>query len=278
MTDEEKRKEKEYLKQEAEKARKEEWEKIRSLGAGARVRYFWDYYKFVLVIAFFVIMAVYIIVNMIVGSRTETLLYTSIMNVGELDSDSEGLAEDFEQSIGGIGRWKSIQFDLSMRIDPDSSGTSQADVANTMKMTALLQTGTLDVCIAPPEVTKYLQEQGMLMALDELPDSEWNMGSVAEEYLYYAPEPLYDEETGALILPETEDDESLLTQTEAEDSDEPGRQSGRAEHLYAVRIDQAGILERYGIHEGNEVWFSVIGNSDHTQMASKLFHFLLGQA
>ena len=151
-------------------------------------------------------------------------------------------------------------------------------MANTMKMTALLQTGTLDVCIAPPEVTKYLQEQGMLMALDELPDSEWNMGSVAEEYLYYAPEPLYDEETGALILPETEDDESLLTQTEAEDSDEPGRQSERAEHLYAVRIDQAGILERYGIHEGNEVWFSVIGNSDHTQMASKLFHFLLGQA
>lgn len=268
MTEEEKRKEKEYLKQEAAKARKEEWEKIRSLGTGARIRYFWDYYKFVLVIGFFVIMAVYFIANMIIGSRIERLLYTCIMNVDEIDADSELLAKDFEQSLGGIGKWERVEFDLSLRIDPDSSGTSQADVANTMKMTALLQTGTLDVCIAPPAVTRFLQEQGMLLELDELPESEWDLGAVAEDCLYYAPEPLYDEETGELILPQTEADGSAQT----------GEISERAEHLYAVRIDQAGVLQRYGIHVGNEVWFSVIGSSDHTEMASKLFDFLLGQA
>ena len=268
MTEEEKRKEKEYLKQEAAKARKEEWEKIRSLGTGARIRYFWDYYKFVLVIGFFVIMAVYFIANMVIGSRIERLLYTCIMNVDEIDADLELLAKDFEQSLGGIGKWERVEFDLSLRIDPDSSGTSQADVANTMKMTALLQTGTLDVCIAPPAVTRFLQEQGMLLELDELPESEWNLGAVAEDCLYYAPEPLYDEETGELILP----------QTEAEGSAQTGEMPERAEHLYAVRIDQAGVLQRYGIHIGNEVWFSVIGSSDHTEMASKLFDFLLGQA
>ena len=108
----------------------------------------------------------------------------------------------------------------------------------------------------------------MLLELDELPESEWNLGAVAEDCLYYAPEPLYDEETGELILPQTEADGSAQT----------GEISERAEHLYAVRIDQAGVLQRYGIHVGNEVWFSVIGSSDHTEMASKLFDFLLGQA
>ena len=61
MTDEELKREKELRKQDQARARKEEWEKIRSLGTGARIRYFWDYYKFVLVIGFFVIMAVYFI-------------------------------------------------------------------------------------------------------------------------------------------------------------------------------------------------------------------------
>ena len=269
MTEEEKRKEKEYLKQEAAKARKEEWEKIRSLGTGARIRYFWDYYKFVLVIGFFVIMAVYFIANMVIGSRIERLLYTCIMNVDEIDADSELLAKDFEQSLGGIGKWERVEFDLSLRIDPDSSGTSQADVANTMKMTALLQTGTLDVCIAPPAVTRFLQEQGMFLSLDDLLDEDLKAEYRDSGYLYYAPEPLYDEETGALILPQTEGD--------GEETSGSLAAADRPQHIYAVRVDQSGVLLRYGSHVADEVWFSVIGSCDHTDMAMRLFDFLSGK-
>lgn len=242
MTEEEKRKENEYLKQEAEKARREEWEKIKSLGPGARVRYFWDYYKFVLVIGFFVFMAVYIIANMIIGARTETVLYTCILNLDEYETGEAQLSEDFADSLGGLGRWQKVEFDTSMRLNPGSDGTSQLDVANTVKLTALLQAGTLDVFLAPADVTQFLQEQGSLLALDELEGSEWDTGSSADEYLYRA----------------------------------SGTEDG-AEHLYAVRIDQAGVLKQYGMHMDQEVWFSITANSDHTQSALKLYDFLMGQ-
>ena len=38
-----------------------------------------------------------------------------------------------------------------------------------------------------------------------------------------------------------------------------------------------GILNRYGIHEGKETWFSVAGNSQRTEMAMKLLDYLLGK-
>ena len=259
MTEEEKRKEKEYLKLEAQKARREEWEKIRSLGTGAKIQYFWDYYKIVLVLAVVLITVIYIIVNMVIGFRTHVLLYTSILNVNELDPDTGRLTSDFAEYAGGIKKREKIEFDTSIHLDPNSSGTSQAEVANTMKMTALLQTGILDTCLAPGETMQFLQEQGMFLKA-EYQDSG---------YLYYAPEPLYDEETGALILPQTEGD--------GEETSGSLAAADRPQHIYAVRVDQSGVLLRYGIHVADEVWFSVIGSCDHTEMAMKLFDFLSGK-
>ncbi len=264
MTDEEKKKEKEYLKQEYAKARKEEWEKIKGLGTGARIQYLWDYYKIVLVIAAFVILTVYIIVNMIIGARTETLLYTCIMNVDEMDSNDEQLVEDFTQSIGGITKRQKIEFDSTMRIEPASDGTTQLAVASTVKMTAFLQSALLDVCLGPKEVAEFMQQQGTLLPLDDELDRDLKAEYEAGGYLYYAPEPLYDEETGAVILPETEADGSV---SESAASD-------REQHIYAVRVDQSGVLERYGIHVGKEVWFCIVRNSQHKEMAMKLFEFL----
>ena len=226
MTEEEKRKEKEYLKLEAQKARREEWSKIRSLGTGAKIQYFWDYYKIVLVLAVVLITVIYIIVNMVIGFRTHVLLYTSILNVNELDPDTGRLTSDFAEYAGGIKKREKIEFDTSIHLDPNSSGTSQAEVANTMKMTALLQTGILDTCLAPGETMQFLQEQGMFMSLDDLLDEDLKAEYQDSGYLYYAPEPLYDEETGAPIEdfdPElhtagfTNDASTLLTELEVLD-------------------------------------------------------------
>ncbi len=274
MTEEEIKREKELRKLDRAKARAEEWNKIRSLGAGARIRYFWDYYRIVLVFLLIMIATGYVILTMIRGAGTKTLLYTCILNVDEPDPDAEGLTEDFAQSIGGIGKHDEIVFDTSIRTDPEAVGISQLDVANTMKMTALLQSAILDVCLAPPEVMEYLQEQGMLLELDDLLDNEAKAEFSESDCLYYAPEPLYDEETGELILPETE-----LKEEDTKNGHEP-EQSGTQErdtYIYAVRVDQEGILNRYGIHEGKETWFSVAGNSQRTEMAMKLLDYLLGK-
>ena len=51
MTEEEKKQQNEHWKQDRIRARREEWEKIRKLGPGAKLQYLWDYYKIVLALA-----------------------------------------------------------------------------------------------------------------------------------------------------------------------------------------------------------------------------------
>ena len=67
MTEEEEKREKELRRQDRAQAREMELRKIRELSGKERIRYFWDYYKFVLVIILVVSFTAYIIVNMIGG-------------------------------------------------------------------------------------------------------------------------------------------------------------------------------------------------------------------
>ena len=90
MTEEEERIEMELRRQDRQKARQEEWEKIKGLGWKARAGYLWDYYKFVLVILVFVIVGISIVRTMIIGSMTDMILEVAVLNTdtlaaGELD-------------------------------------------------------------------------------------------------------------------------------------------------------------------------------------------------
>ena len=73
MTDEEWKREKELRKQDRINARREEWEKVRSLGWAARLQYFWDYYKIVLVLAATALFLIYLGRTMYVGFNTDTI-------------------------------------------------------------------------------------------------------------------------------------------------------------------------------------------------------------
>ena len=89
MTEEEKKHQKELWKQDRIRARHEEWRKIRSMGAGAKLQYFWDYYKIVLVIAASILLIAYLAVTIIHGSRTRTLLYACFLNADELEKECQ---------------------------------------------------------------------------------------------------------------------------------------------------------------------------------------------
>ena len=79
MTEEEERIEMELRRQDRQKARQEEWEKIKGLGWKARAGYLWDYYKFVLVILVFVIVGISIVRTMIIGSMTDMILEVAVL-------------------------------------------------------------------------------------------------------------------------------------------------------------------------------------------------------
>ena len=145
MTEEEKKQQKELWKQDRIRARREEWKKIKSMGTGAKLQYLWDYYKIVLAIAIGLAFTAYLIVTIIQGSRMSTILYTCFLNVDELDPDTETLREDYIRARGGTKKTENITFDSSVVVNPDSTGTTQQDVAASIKITSYTGAGALDV-------------------------------------------------------------------------------------------------------------------------------------
>ena len=292
MTEEEKKQQKELWKQDRIRARREEWEKIRKLGPGAKLQYLWDYYKIVLALAAALVLVIYLAVTMIQGARTSTLLYACFLNTDTLDPDTETLQNDYIEARGGIKKLQNMVFDSSVWVNPDSPGTSQQDVAASIKITSYVGAGALDVFLAPSYVTKFEQENGMLMDLGKLLTEEEIRTLSEAGYLYYDK------------VPETENlsrDQGGMKQEEAagEETEQMGNagtseghagpvsgqeevalptQPGEGMHIYAVRIDPSGVIGNYDIYApGRQVWFSIVGNSGRAEESIQFLRFLLGK-
>ena len=293
MTEEEKKQQKELWKQDRIRARREEWEKIRKLGPGAKLQYLWDYYKIVLALAAALVLVIYLAVTMIQGARTSTLLYACFLNTDTLDPDTETLQNDYIEARGGIKKLQNMVFDSSVWVNPDSPGTSQQDVAASIKITSYVGAGALDVFLAPSYVTKFEQENGLLMDLGKLLTEE-EIRTLSEAGCLY-----YDK------VPETENlsrDQGRLKQAEAAKEETETEQTGNAGtseghagpvsgqeevalptqpgegmHIYAVRIDPSGVIGNYDIYAPDrQVWFSIVGNSGRAEESIQFLRFLLG--
>ena len=276
MTEEEKKHQKELWKLDRIQARREEWEKIRKLGAGARIQYFWDYYKFVLVIIAGAALAVWLVFNVILGMRTEFLLYVCVLNSEELDPDVEHLQEAYVRSRGGVEGMQEIVLDSSIYVNPDAAGTTQHDVAVTMKIAAYVGAGKVDAFLAPPYVTQYEQKNGMYQPLEGLLTTEEIRELGAAGCLYYADEP--ETESPSAMEYETHPVTGGRQDSGAKDGAYAlNTQPSDGSHIYAVRVDQAGVIGQYPIYADAEVWFGLIGNAPHTEEAMRFLHFLLGK-
>lgn len=347
MTEEEKKRQKELEKQERLQARQEELEKIKGLGFGAKIQYFWDYYKIVLVIIVVIIFIIYLIFNVIQGLRTDRLLYVCFLNCDELDADTEGLKAGYIEARGGVDNMQEITFDSSVVVNPNSNGTGQQDVASSIKITSYIGSGSMDAFLTPSYVTEFEQKGGIYMPLEDLLTEEEIRELGENGCLYYASEPETDAdgaivmqtelqdafsteaemktssgdaetaagtsgisgsagtESGAPGTAETESGASGTAGTESGTSGTAGNESGAADsaeteadsantagqvteyalntepgngmHIYAVRVDQAGVIDKYRIYADRQVWFSVIGNAPHVEETMNLLHFLLGE-
>ncbi len=352
MTKEEKKQQDELWKQEKLQERREELEKIKNLGFRAKLRYFWDYYKIVPIIIGVILFIVYMVFNVVRGVNTDMLLYVCTINCDELDPGTDQLKEAYIEARGGIEKSEQMMIDSSLYVDPEATGTSQRDVAASVKITSYVGSGAMDVFLAPSNVTDFEQKNGFYMALDDLLTKEEIQRLGEAGCLYYAKEPETDEDGMLLIYKETEqtqeedfatsgpeeafsasgqdqsgEDEGqtpseTLTEQEvqsvssgdqADEESRTGAKSGadtlqdteadtesaaystagnspRLEteyilntekqddmHIYGIRTDQGGLLEKYQIYYDRPVWFSVIANSSHTEEAMRFLHFLLGE-
>ena len=300
MTDEEKKLERQQEKEEQREKRRQERQKIASLHGKKRLQYLWDYYKVWLVFLAIAIVAVNIAVTIVRGLMTKTLLQVSALSA-DYNAASDQMQKDFSSYIGGLKKHEELSFDLSIDLHPGE--VTQAEQVADVKLQVQVSSGTLDVVLVPDYAFSYIQQRGMLMSLDDVlsPDEIETYGKAGD--LAYASAPdlqalsEQDASEAGTLDPEGESTvrtiaalSSLQNQTEtgteaaeaeaetvAETAAEIHSSPFEGEQIYGIRVDDSGVLSDYAWYPTDQkVYFGIVSNTRHEDMALTYLHYLKG--
>lgn len=305
MTDEEKKQERQQEKEEQREKRRQERQKIASLHGKKRLQYLWDYYKVWLVFLAIAIVAVNIAVTIVKGLMTKTLLQVSALSA-DYNAASDQMQKDFSSYIGGLKKHEALSFDLSIDLHPGA--VTQAEQVADVKLQVQVSSGTLDVVLVPDYAFSYIQQRGMLMSLNDVLSPEEMEAYRKSGDLAFASAPdlqalseQASSETGTLD-PEGESTVRTITAlsglqnqdgtgtealTEAETETGTEAPSGQAteihsipsegEQIYGIRVDDSGVLSNYAWYPINQkVYFGIVSNARHEDMALTYLHYLKG--
>lgn len=300
MTDEEKKLERQQEKEEQREKRRQERKKIASLHGKKRLQYLWDYYKVWLVFLAIAIVAVNIAVTIVRGLMTKTLLQVSALSA-DYNAASDQMQKDFSSYIGGLKKHEELSFDLSIDLHPGE--VTQAEQVADVKLQVQVSSGTLDVVLVPDYAFSYIQQRGMLMSLDDVlsPDEIETYGKAGD--LAYASAPdlqalsEQDASEAGTLDPEGESTVRAVTALSSlQNQTEPGTEAAEAEaetvaetaaeihsspfeseQIYGIRVDDSGVLSDYAWYPTDQkVYFGIVSNTRHEDMALTYLHYLKG--
>lgn len=300
MTDEEKKLERQQEKEEQREKRRQERQKIASLHGKKRLQYLWDYYKVWLVFLAIAIVAVNIAVTIVRGLMTKTLLQVSALSA-DYNAASDQMQKDFSSYIGGLKKHEELSFDLSIDLHPGE--VTQAEQVADVKLQVQVSSGTLDVVLVPDYAFSYIQQRGMLMSLDDVlsPDEIETYGKAGD--LAYASAPdlqalsEQDASEAGTLDPEGESTVRAVTALSSlQNQTEPGTEAAEAEaetvaetaaeihsspfegeQIYGIRVDDSGVLSDYAWYPTDQkVYFGIVSNTRHEDMALTYLHYLKG--
>ena len=300
MTDEEKKLERQQEKEEQREKRRQERQKIASLHGKKRLQYLWDYYKVWLVFLAIAIVAVNIAVTIVRGLMTKTLLQVSALSA-DYSAAGDQMQEDFSSYIGGLKKHEELSFDLSIDLHPGA--VTQAEQVADVKLQVQVSSGTLDAVLVPDYAFSYIQQRGMLMSLDDVlsPEEIETYGKAGD--LAYASTPdlqalsEQDASEAGTLDPEGESTVRAVTALSSlQNQTEPGTEAAEAEaetvaetaaeihsspfegeQIYGVRVDDSGVLSDYAWYPTDQkVYFGIVSNTRHEDMALTYLHYLKG--
>ena len=300
MTDAEKKLERQQEKEEQREKRRQERQKIASLHGKKRLQYLWDYYKVWLVFLAIAIVAVNIAVTIVRGLMTKTLLQVSALSA-DYSATGDQMQKDFSSYIGGLKKHEELSFDLSIDLHPGA--VTQAEQVADVKLQVQVSSGTLDVVLVPDYAFSYIQQRGMLMSLDDVlsPEEIETYGKAGD--LAYASAPdlqalsEQDASEAGTLDPEGESTVRAVTALSSlQNQTEPGTEAAEAEaetvaetaaeihsspfegeQIYGIRVDDSGVLSDYAWYPTDQkVYFGIVSNTRHEDMALTYLHYLKG--
>ena len=228
------------------------------------------------------IVAVNIAVTIVRGLMTKTLLQVSALSA-DYNAASDQMQKDFSSYIGGLKKHEELSFDLSIDLHPGE--VTQAEQVADVKLQVQVSSGTLDVVLVPDYAFSYIQQRGMLMSLDDVlrPDLQALSEQDASEAGTLDPEGESTVRTIAALgslqnqtEPGTEAAEAEA-ETVAETASEIHSSPFEGEQIYGIRVDDSGVLSDYAWYPTDQkVYFGIVSNTRHEDMALTYLHYLKG--
>lgn len=254
---------------------KEEKEKLSGLTWKKRLGYIWDYYKPLMAAVLSVIAAVGVGAAIYHNAQQKSLLNVYIMDCYASSLAGNAMAEEFEEYLGGLDEDEYVLVDT--QLIAGSGATGQFDMSNQMKFAALANAHEVDMVILNQETYDSFLEKGYLMELDGLLSEEQK--NQWADLLAWAP-PWEEEETDAGEQAEALGQDGTETapqpqhesQATAQNPDGSGTEEMR---IFAVKISDSEVLERYQAYGGAAVYAGLFINSERTEYFDEFCAYLL---
>lgn len=147
------------LKEKAKESAKAEKKKIRDMSLKQKCRYFWDYYKGVLVALICIGVAVDIGITVYRDIRRVHLLDIGMVNTISFGDEIDEMIGPFREKYNADDIHRAITVDSSFQIDLDE--TDEVSQASYTKLLVQGQTDTMDVLLMPKDIFDNFASLGL---------------------------------------------------------------------------------------------------------------------
>jgi len=229
---------------------KERWDtevaRLREMTFKEKLQHTWEYYKLHLLALIVILIIIASLINVwLINPRQKTVLFVA-WNAGfamheQLSAVADVLAE------GIVENTKRETVEVSLFFAPE--GEPQSEMANTMRLTAMVAAGAIDVFILDNDLIAEYTERGLIQPLEEM-----LAGLRTEDPVVYAEV----NERLAYVL------------STSEEKNPEGR-------LMGVGINNSPLLSELGLSQ-EELWFCVSASSDNLNNIVPALAILLGSA
>lgn len=250
---------------------REELSKLSELSWKERIGYVWDYYKPLMVAVLAVIVLVHLGITIYHNKQIENLLSVYMVNCNSFSVDSELIAEDIAERMGGLEEKQEITVDTSISI---SDSVSQSALAYQMKLATLIAAGEIDILLLDADTFETYAAQDTFLDLTEVLTGEelekW------EDLLVYRV--VETDETDA------EESEGISEASAEYEPAETGSEDAAADELsgnegtaLALDVTASAVLNSCDAYYGGTVYAAVVLNTEHTAVCSTFFEYLLDE-
>ena len=241
---------------------KEEREALKNAGFKKRASYFIYYYKWYVIVAVLVLIAVISFIYQL-ATKKENAFYAVFMNSVESEEAAQRFQQNFNEYAGIDTQEFETVFDTSITIDEDNSMMADVTMTSTQKLMVYVAAAEIDVLLSDSaSIEKYANSSSFYDMREILTEEQL---SRYEPYFYYVDMAVVRELEEAQDNLDTEYQAVFPAPKKPEEMEEPVP--------VGLYVDSTKLEDAYYFPEG-ELVLGVYANAPHLEQTLKFIDYL----